>query len=184
MKINRNYSLTTKIVIALSLVVFAVASRLLPHPANFAPIAAIAIFGGAVLPRKWALTLPLGAMIVSDLVIGLHPLVLFTWGSFILIALISNRTIKVIRPTNVVLNSLLASILFYVITNFGVWLQNQMYPMTSTGLISCYINALPFFRNTLLGDLVYTTMLFGIFVAVTRLANVAKHQKSTNSLLG
>lgn len=181
MKITKNYTLVFKIALAVSLIIFAVSARLLPHPANFAPIAAIAIFGGAILPRKWAVILPLGAMIVSDLIIGLHPLVLYTWGSFLLIALISNKTLKNIRPTNVALTSVMASVLFFVITNFGVWMQGLMYPMTASGLINCYINAIPFFRNTLLGDLVYTGLLFGIFALASKLAKNFSGQKATNS---
>lgn len=183
MKITQNSSIALKIGLAVSLIVFAVSARLMPHPANFAPIAAIAIFGGAVLPRKWAVVLPLGAMIVSDLIIGLHPLVFYTWGCFLLIALLSNKTLKNIRPTNVVLTSLAASVLFYIVTNFGVWMQHQMYPMTASGLLNCYVNAIPFFRNTLLGDLAYTGLLFGIFAIVTKMAHVVKHQKANNNLV-
>ena len=149
--------------IAGALIAFAVISRLAPHPANFAPIAAIAIFGGALLPRKLALTLPLGAMIVSDLVIGLHPLIFFTWGSFVLIALLSSYKLKNITTLNVLGSSVGASVLFYIVTNFGVWVEGRLYQLTFSGLIQCYYNALPFFRNTLLGDAVYTGMLFGLF---------------------
>lgn len=181
MKITKNSNLAIKIGLAISLVIFAVATRLLPHPANFAPIAAIAIFGGAVLPRKWALILPLSAMIVSDLIIGIHPLVFYTWGSFLLIALVSNKTLKNIKFTNVVLTSFAASVLFFVVTNFGVWMQYQMYPMTASGLINCYINAIPFFRNTMLGDLVYTGLLFVVFGLITKLAPAPKQNLTAES---
>ena len=152
--------------IALTLITFAVISRVMPHPANFAPIAAIAIFGGALLPRKLALTLPLAAMIVSDLFIGLHPLILFTWGSFTLIAIISSYRFKKINLFNVVGGSIGASILFYLVTNFGVWAEGRLYQLTFSGLIQCYYNALPFFRNTLLGDMVFTSSLFGLYAFV------------------
>lgn len=155
---------TAGILIAGLLICIAVMTRLAPHPANFAPIAAIAIFGGAVLPRKFALTLPLLAMIVSDLYLGLHPLVMFTWGSFVLIALISSYRFKSITALNVVGSSLGASVLFYLVTNFGVWAEGRLYQLTFSGLIQCYYNALPFFRNTLLGDIVYTSSIFGVYV--------------------
>lgn len=180
MKITKSSSLAIKIAFVIALVIFAVATRLLPHPANFAPIAAIAIFGGAVLPRRWALVLPLLAMIVSDLIIGLHPLVFYTWGTFAVIALISNKVLKNIRPTSVVAMSLISSVLFYVVTNFAVWAQNQMYPMTASGLVHCYVNAIPFFRNTLLGDLIYTTLLFGVFALVTSVAKTYSTQKTAS----
>ncbi len=159
-----------KLLIALSLVVFAILFRLLPHPANFAPIGAIAIFGGAILPRRWALSLPLAAMIVSDLIIGLHPLVWVTWGSFLVIALASNHFLHKINPSRVIGASLSASVFFFVVTNFAVWAQGWLYPITAQGLANCYINALPFFRNTLLGDLIFSAVLFGAYALVYRYA--------------
>lgn len=147
--------------IALILIAFAVVSRIMPHPANFAPIAAVALFGGAILPRKLAVTVPLIAMMVSDLFIGLHPLIMFTWGAFALIALLSSARFKRITPLGVVGSSVGASVLFYLVTNFGVWIEGRLYSQTLSGLIQCYYNALPFFRNTLLGDIIFTSALFG-----------------------
>lgn len=151
------------ILLAISLITFAVFGRLLPHEPNFAPVAAVAIFGGAILPRKLALSVPLLAMIISDLFIGLHSLFLLTWASFAAIALLSNFAIKAVKPSLVVGASLGASVLFYVVSNFGVWLEGRMYPMTLSGLLDCYYQAIPFFRNTVLGDLVFTTILFGLY---------------------
>lgn len=159
------------LIIALTLISFAVISRILPHPANFTPIAAVALFGGAILPRRWAVSLPLVAMIISDLVIGLHPLVMFTWGSFAAIALISSYRFKKISTSNVLYGSLGASILFYVVSNFGVWAEGRLYALTLEGLAQCYINALPFFRNTLAGDMVYAGLLFGAYALATSIAN-------------
>ena len=171
-----------RIALALSLIIFAVSSRLMPHPANFAPIAAVAIFGGAVLPRKWAIALPLAAMVLSDLVIGLHPLIWYTWGSFVLIALASHKYVKPEKPMAILGASVGASIFFYLVTNFGVWAQGQMYSMSFAGLIRCYYMALPFFRNTLFGDLFFTGLLFGLYALVYKLASTSfdtKHiQKS------
>ena len=159
-----------KLSIVVLLIVFAVYSRLQPHPANFAPIAALALFGGAILPRKWALILPLGAMVISDLIIGLHPLIFFTWGSFMLIAFMSNKYMKRINPLTVGVASLSASIFFFIVSNFGVWLEGRLYSYTIEGLISCYYNAVPFFRNTLLGDLFYSTVLFGAYAIALKFA--------------
>ena len=161
---------TIKLLVALSLIVFAVLFRLLPHPANFAPIAAIAIFGGAILPKKWALSLPLVAMIVSDLMIGMHSLVWVTWGSFLIIALASHKYLRKISSLRILGASLSASVFFFVVTNLAVWLQGWLYPMTAQGLVSCYYNALPFFRNTLLGDLVFSAVLFGAYAIICHYA--------------
>lgn len=165
-KLTQPSDLTIRIVLATVLIVLAVVSRVMPHPANFAPIAAVALFGGAVLPRKWALSLPLIAMIVSDLIIGLHPLIFFTWGSFALIAVASNMFIKNIKPLTVITASLSASVFFYLVTNFAVWMEGRLYPLTISGLGQSYYNAIPFFRNTLLGDLVFSAALFGAYAFV------------------
>lgn len=149
--------------LAIALISFAVISRVLPHPANFTPIAAVALFGGAILPRRWAISLPLVAMIISDLIIGLHPLIMFTWGSFAAIALISSYRFKTISTSNVVVGSLGASILFFIVSNFGVFVEGRLYTWSLQGLAQCYINALPFFRNTLVGDIVYSALLFGAY---------------------
>lgn len=169
-----NTSNLAKLAIVGALILFAVMSRLVDHPANFTGIAAAAIFGGAILPKRWALTLPILAMIASDLIIGLHPLIIYTWGSFVLIALLSYRYLKNISPGSVVVASLSASILFYVVTNFGVWAEGRMYAMSLQGLIQCYSNAIPFFRNTLAGDLVFTSLLFVMYAFASSFAgNIA-----------
>lgn len=169
-KLNASSEATTRIILASILIIFAVFSRLLPHPPNFAPIAAVALFGGSVLPRKWAVSLPLLSMIVSDLFIGLHPLILFTWGSFMVIALLSNGFIKSIKPLVIGGASIGASVLFYLVSNFGVWLEGRMYSLTFTGLVDCYYHALPFFRYTLLGDIAFTALLFGLYVLAYKTA--------------
>ncbi len=166
------------ILIALTLIAFAVVSRIMPHPANFAPVAAVALFGGAILPRKLAIIVPISAMVISDLLIGLHPTIMFTWGSFALIALLSSARFKRITPLAVMGSSLGASILFYIVTNFGVWVEGRLYTQTFTGLIQCYYNALPFFRNTLLGDAIFTCVLFGLYATVHGLAKVQIRTKS------
>lgn len=166
LKENKDFSI--KFVLAVSLITFAVMLRLMPHAPNFAAIAAIAIFGGGILPRRWALSLPLAAMIVSDFFIGFHSLFWVTWGSFLLIALLSSKYMNKIRPASVVGASLGASILFFLVTNFGVWLEGRLYPLTYEGLISSYYNAIPFFRNTLISDLAFSTLLFGSYVLIYR----------------
>lgn len=149
--------------IALSLIIIGVALRILPHPANFAPIAAVAVFGGAVLPRKLAVWTPVTAMVVSDMVIGTHNLVLVTWGCYALIALASGRWLK--KPTFAKGAGLTmgSSLFFFFVTNFAVWVCSGMYDRTYAGLIQCFTMAAPFFRNTALSDLIFTGSLFGMY---------------------
>ncbi len=170
-KLDKAEDYKPKIILALILIALVVIGRVaMPYPANFAPVAAVAIFSGAILPRNWALTLPLLAMIISDLFIGMHSLVFFTWGSFILIALLANRFMKKINPLTVVGAGLGASVLFFVVTNFGVWMEGRLYPLTMSGLIQSYYYALPFFRNTLLGDMTFTVSIFSLYAAAYKLA--------------
>jgi len=140
-------------------------SRVIPHPANFAPITAMALFGGVYLNKKQALTLPILAMILSDFVIGFDslPMRLSVYGSFILAVLIGFWVKSHKNAKNIIFASLISSILFFVITNFAVWAFGTMYLKSLTGLAECYLMAIPFFRNTILGDLVYTGAFFGVY---------------------
>src|SRR5258706_1851062 len=151
------------------IIIFAVVLRLLPHPPNVAPIAAMALFGGAYLNKRYAIIVPLVAMFISDIFLGLHDTMIFVYGSFFLIGLIGLwlRTHK--RFKFVIAASLFSSILFFIVTNFGVWMMGSIYPQTFVGLISCYTLAIPFFRNTVIGDLFYVGVFFGGYELVIRL---------------
>jgi hypothetical protein len=149
--------------IAIFLILLGVLLRVLPHPANFAPVAAIAIFGGALLPRYWAVGVPVAAMAISDIFIGLHDLILVTWGCYALIALISRWGLKKMEIGRGVLVTLSGSILFFAVTNFAVWAEGRLYVRTLSGLGETYTMALPFFRNTLASDMLYTWLLFGLY---------------------
>ena len=111
-------------------------------------------------------------MIVSDLFIGLHDVVLYVWGSFMLVGLIGMWLKSNKRLLNVGIASVASSFLFFLITNFGVWLQ--WYPKTSQGLANCYTLALPFYRNTFVGDIAYVVVFFGIYELATRLVKNTK----------
>jgi len=154
--------------IAVGLILLAVSLRLLPHPANFAPVAAVAIFGGAVLPRRLAVWVPFVAMALSDLVIGFYNIMPVTWGCYVLIALASSYWLRkpgFLRGVSLTLSS---SLFFFAVTNFAVWLWSSMYAHTWSGLAQCYTMALPFFRNTALSDLFYTATLFAVYVLATK----------------
>lgn len=135
------------------LILIAILTRLLPHPPNFAPITSIALFSGFHFANKrLALFVPLIAMFISDLFIGVHSLMPVIYLSFLLISILSFY-IKSLSISNVVL----ASILFFVMSNLGVWYF--YYPLTWAGLTSCFVLAIPFFVNALAGDLFYTSVL-------------------------
>lgn len=136
--------------------------RILPHPPNFSPIAAIALFGGAQLAdKRAAFLIPLAAMFLADLVLGLHALIPITYGCFALIVCLGLWLRKKQSAVRIVTAALASSFLFFFATNFAVWAASSMYPHSSTGLAECYAAAIPFFRNTLAGDLLYTSVLFG-----------------------
>jgi hypothetical protein len=140
--------------------------RVIPHPANFAPIAAIALFGGTYIKnKKLALVLPLFAMIISDFFIGFDSLQwrLLVYGSFALVGLIGFLIRKNKKLATIFGGTLAGSIVFYLITNFAFFYSPSMYPHDLSGIISSYINALPFFRNSLAGDLFYVGVFFGAY---------------------
>jgi hypothetical protein len=156
-----------RLIVLTLLVLLAALSRLIPHPLNFTPIGAMAIFGGACLAdRRLALLLTLSAMFLSDLFIGLHIMTPVVYGSFALNVLLGRwlRSRRTVLSTAAI--TLLGSIQFFVVTNFAYWLV--YYPPTAEGFASCYVAALPFFQNTLLGDAVFATALFGTLAVAER----------------
>jgi hypothetical protein len=151
--------------IGFALILAAALSRLLPHPDNFTPVMAIALAGGVYLDKRLALIIPLAALIISDIFIGFHNTIFFVYGSFVLIGCLGLWLKSHKRLLTILGTALLSSFLFFIITNFGVWITGGgwFYPKTWQGLIECYTLAIPFFRNTIAGDLVYTGVLFGLF---------------------
>ncbi len=169
--------------LAYFLILLGAVLRVAPHPANFAPMAAIGLFGGVYFSRKQALLLPVAAMVISDFFIGFDSLEsrLVVYGSILLASLIGLWVKNHKNVFSVIGGSLLGSILFYLITNCVIFYSTRMYPHTLSGQLVSYTNALPFFRNTLLGDLVYTVAFFGIYEVVKY---ASRHQsKSPNPLL-
>jgi len=166
------------------LVLLGAIGRLLPHAPNFTPIAALALFGAVYLKKRDGLWVPLAAMAFSDFFIGFyHPLVMASvYGSFILTGLIGiwlkREKTKLSPPyeggarggfrrlnawwMRIGCGSLLGSVLFFLITNWAVWAFGELYTRDLGGLIMSYTMGLPFFRNTLLGDLFYVAIFFGI----------------------
>jgi len=136
--------------------------RILPHPPNFSPIAAIALFGGAQFAdKRAAFAMPLAAMFLSDLVLGLHTLTPVVYGCFALVVCLGLWLRRQRSAGRIAVAALVGSVLFFAITNFAVWAGTNMYPRTAAGLAGCYTAAIPFFGNTLAGDFTFTTVLFG-----------------------
>ena len=152
-------------VVALLLVVFGVLFRLAPHPDNFTPTMAIALFSGVTLPPALALTVPLLVMMATDLVIGIHSLFWLVWGSFAAVVLIGLWVGRDAGAGRVVTGVLSGSVFFFIATNLGVFLFEGMYPKNLEGLAQCYTMAVPFFRNSLAGDIFYTFSFFAAFSA-------------------
>lgn len=155
-------------------------ARIIPHAPNFTPIAAMALFGGAYLGRKQAFILPILAMILSDFIIGFDsvPMRLTVYGSFLLMVLAGFWLKKHNKFGGVLAASLFSSILFFATTNFAVWAFGTMYPKTLAGLTESYVFAIPFFRNTLLGDLFYSGAFFGGYKLISTFLRGASVQKA------
>lgn len=139
--------------VVFGLVVMALLTRLLPHPPNFAPITSIALFTGFhFVNKRLALFIPLICMFLTDLILGVHSLMPIIYLSFVLISMIG------LKAKSLSLGTVLsASSLFFIVSNLGVWYF--YYPLTWAGLSSCFILAIPFFINALMGDLFYTSVL-------------------------
>jgi hypothetical protein len=158
-----------------ALILVAALSRVLPHPPNFSPVEAVALFGGAYFAsRHWALLVPLAAMFLSDLVLAkINGGAYATWfgnGGIALVYLCVALGVVLgyglrgkVSGGRVLGYSLLGSVLFFVVTNFGAWLFEPMYAKTPAGLIAAYAAGIPFFQWTVLGTLFYSAVLFGGF---------------------
>ncbi|MFA5749828.1 MAG: DUF6580 family putative transport protein [Candidatus Shapirobacteria bacterium] len=159
-----------KLINPIFIILLAVIIRLVPHPPNMAPIAAMALFGGAYFSKKYALIVPIIVLFVSDLFLGFHNTIPFVYGSFLLTGIIGLWLKNHKNFKYLVVGTLLSSVLFFLITNFGVWMMGTMYIKNFNGLMQSYIMAIPFFRNTIVGDLLYTGLFFGGYKFVLRLS--------------
>ncbi len=156
-----------------AIVLIAAATRLIPHPMNFAPLGAMALFGAAYFGKRGlGLLLTMGAWFLSDLFLNnvvysmgseftlFTPGSFFIYGSIVLIFLLGSSFLKQITLPRILGGSLMASAIFFTFSNLGVWIQGTMYPMTGGGLVACYAAAIPFLKFTILGDLCYSGVLF------------------------
>jgi hypothetical protein len=154
----------------LSAIAAAAALRLVPHPPNFSPIDAMALFSGAYLGRRWlAFVAPFAALLLSDAVLGFYQGMEFQYVSVALIVILGAIVLPRTSIPRVGAASLASSILFFAVSNFGTWVVSGMYPHSVAGLASCYVAAIPFFQNTVAGDLFYSALMFGGFAIAERL---------------
>lgn len=167
--------LTAGPLVLVALIVLAALTRVLPHPPNFSPITAIALFGGAYFAnRSWALLMPLIGLFVSDLVLaGVNGGLYASWfsgagiwvvyGCIVLTTVMGFGMRGKVSGGSVLGYSLAGSILFFLVTNFSVFAFDAMYPKTVAGLTAAYVAGIPFFKWSVLGTLFYSAVLFGGF---------------------
>jgi hypothetical protein len=156
--------------LVMGLLLLGISARLAPHPPNATPLTAIALFGGAYLSRRWSLLLPLLIVVISDAFIGWHATMPFSWAAFTLTVLLAWRIHERPSAARVAGSAIAGSALFFLVTNFGVWVAGGLYPPTGAGLRQCFIAAIPFFRNSLIGDLIYAAAIFGGYALASRAA--------------
>jgi len=155
--------------VAIALTVLSALGRLLPHPPNVTPVGASSLFAGSRLNGWMAYLLPILVMAVTDPLLGGYSRATpFVYASFLISVWIGRRIRATENSIRIGAACILCSTQFFLLTNFAVWLLSTMYPMTLAGLGACYIAAIPFFGLTLLGDLVFTAAIFGLYAVATR----------------
>ena len=160
---SKNEIITVSIMVAI-----AAATRFLPHPPNFTAIGGMALFGAATLTnKKLAFLVPIMAMFISDLFIP-NGFDLSVYTAFIAIAAMGLLISNIKGPMPVIVGSISASVIFFAISNFGVWASQAMYTKNAIGLISCFEAAIPFFPNTLAGDLFFSSLLFSSYAIIKK----------------
>jgi hypothetical protein len=171
----QNTSVSPRTGVLIAMIALAVAVRLLIFfvpgalPYNFTPVEAIALFGGAYFAdRRLAFIVPLAAMLLADLIIGLHELIPVIYGCIALTTLLGLNLRNRVRALPVAGYAFASAVMFYLVTNFFVWLMGDMYPHDGAGLVACYIAGIPFFNGTLAGTLLWSALLFGGFELMRR----------------
>ncbi|NOQ88173.1 MAG: hypothetical protein GQ550_04550 [Gammaproteobacteria bacterium] len=149
--------------ITISAIIFALAIfRLLPHLPNVSPVAAMALFGGAYYAdKRMAFIVPFVALFISDLLLGLHNSMIFVYAGFALTVAIGFLLQNRVTITNAAFAVVASSVLFFLLTNFGAWMTSGLYAKSAEGLMQAYVAGIPFFQNSLLGNLVYAAVIFG-----------------------
>lgn len=148
------------------LILISILGRLLPHFPNVTPVGAVSLVGGAKLDKIWRWAIPFIALVFTDIFLGFSFVTFFVYAAFALNILLGGFVKGEKRYLKLGLLCAVGSLQFFIITNFGVWLEGVLYPKTVAGLLNCYTMALPFLRNTLAGDMAWSFGLFGIIEGV------------------
>ena len=165
------------IILIIALVAIGILGRVIPHPYNFTPMTAIALLSAHAFKNKWvAIGIPLISFWMSDIIINnfiyagyyenfriFSPGVLWIYGSIACIALMGKFSLNKVSATKIGLSSIAGSTIFFILTNFGVWAISGMYAKSFIGLTQCYALAIPFFGGAILGDLLYSAILFSTY---------------------
>jgi len=167
---NEKHVLWMKTGFAAGLVLLAAALRILPHPWNFTPIGAMALFSGSVFRERWLRFLfPLLALFAGDAVVGFHKLMPFVYLSFLASVAVGMGIGEDRKFVRIAGGTLLGATQFFLVTNFAVWAVFTTYPKTAAGLFTCYAAGIPFYWNSLAGDALYAALLFGGYALAERL---------------
>jgi hypothetical protein len=167
--ISQKENVLFRTLLALFLIILAAALRFAPHPWNFTPIGAMALFSGALLKdRRFAFLFPLLALFVGDIFTGLYKILPIVYASFLINVAIGlwlrdRRTV-----TRISLATFAGAMQFFLVSNFAFWQFMDSYPHNSSGLLACYLAAIPLFWNTLAGDAFYAALLFGAYALAER----------------
>jgi hypothetical protein len=171
-------------ILAAVMIILAAVLRIAPHPWNFTPIGAMALFSGAMFrDRRVAFLFPLVALFAGDLFVGLHRLIPVVYASFLLSVLIGTWLANRRNISRIGGAAFLGALQFFLVTNFAVWQLFGTYPHTPAGLAACYIAGLPLFGNTLAGDALYATLFFGTFALAEHLFPTLRLQRNHSTFL-
>jgi hypothetical protein len=169
-QLSQNENLLYRLLLAFGIIALAAALRIAPHPWNFTPVGAMALFSGAVIKdRRLAFLVPLVALFFGDIFIGFYKLIPIVYASFLVSVAIGFWLRDRRSAARITAATLAGAIQFFLVTNFAFWALEPFYPHTRAGLLACYVAGIPFFWNTLAGDAVYAVLFFGAFALAERL---------------
>lgn len=166
-----------KFFLIFGLIILAGISRLIPHPWNFTALGAMALFSGSLMTNKTgAIVAPLFTLLWTDLILGFHVTMIYVYAAVVLITCLGfwAQTSKF----KILTSSVLGSLIFFMSTNFGVWFSQNLYPKTFEGLIQCYVMALPFFENQIIGDFIYLGVLYSAYFSLKNLKTFSNSYSS------
>ena len=169
--------LSQQLIIVASIIFALALFRLLPHWPNVSPVAAMALFGGVYFAdKRVAFIVPFLALFLSDLFLGMHNTMIFVYAGFALTVMIGFALKNRVTLTSTAFSVVAASVVFFLLTNFGSWLTSGLYAKSIAGLMQAYSAGIPFFQNSLLGNLAYTAIIFGGYALLKKNVTGLKQQ--------